>query len=64
MMDNHIYNLMKQVVQEHKALWRIKNNYKADAGDCADCKAFWDEMERDKEAHVAKIQEMLKTHMQ
>jgi hypothetical protein len=63
MFDNHIYNLMKQMVQEHKALWRIKKHYKEDAGDCADCKAFWGDMERDKEAHIEKISELLKQHM-
>jgi len=63
MLENHAYNLMKQMVQEHKSLWRIKNNYKNDAGDCADCKTFWGDMERDKEAHIEKLSAMLKMHM-
>lgn len=64
MFDNHIYNLMKQMVQEHKSLWRIKNHYNDDAGDCADCKAFWKKMEKDKEEHIEEISGLLKKHME
>jgi hypothetical protein len=63
MMDNHLYNLMVQLVHEHKSLWRIKNKYMEDAGDCVDCKKFWEEMSKDKEAQVVKLQELVKTHL-
>lgn len=63
MLENHHYNLMKQLVQENKSLWRIKNNYKKDAGGCDTCLAFWDKMEKDKEEHVAELTELIKKHL-
>ena len=64
MFDNHVYNLMNQLVQEHKSLWRIKDEYMEDAGDCAECNAFWEELTADKEAHVADLTELIKGHME
>lgn len=63
MIDNHVYNLTLQLVQENKSLWRIKNNYMEDAGDCADCQAFWNKMTLDKEEHIEEITGLLKTHL-
>ncbi|MGH7791096.1 MAG: hypothetical protein ACREOB_02150, partial [Thermodesulfobacteriota bacterium] len=63
MFDNHLYNLMAQIVEEHKSLWRIKNMYKKDASGCRQCKAFWDKLEKDKEGHIREIEEIIKTHI-
>lgn len=63
MLNNHVYNLLIQATQEHKSLWRIKDNYKKDADGCAECTAFWAKMEKDKEAHVAELEEMIKKHL-
>ena len=63
MFDNHTYNLMNQLVVEHKSLWRIKNMYKNDAGDCADCKTFWEKMEKDKEDHIQELTGLIKKHL-
>ena len=63
MLENHTYNLMKQLVQESKSLRRIKNNYKSDAPDCADCSAFWTKMEKDKEDHVKELTALVKKHL-
>lgn len=62
MMENHDYNLHAQLAEESKSLWRIKNMYKKDAGDCAKCQRFWEKMEQDKEEHIAEIQQLLKEH--
>ena len=62
MLENHLYNLHLQLIEEHKSLWRIKNVYKNDAGACADCKTFWKKMEKDKEDHITEIQGLLKKH--
>ena len=62
-MDNHLYNLMIQLVQENKSLWRIRNKYLTDAGDCEKCKAFWDKMIEEKSDHVAELNELLKDHI-
>jgi len=63
MVNNHMYNLMAQMVQEHKSLWRIKNKYMVDAEECQMCKAFWEKLADAKEANVAELQEILKDHM-
>lgn len=63
MHDNHIYNLMSQMVQEHRSLWRIKNNYMGDAGDCPKCEEFWKKMEADKEDHIKELTALLTDHL-
>ena len=63
MHDNHLYNLMSQIVEEHRSLWRIKESYKSDAGDCAECKAFWEKLEKDKEDHIEELTKLIKGHI-
>lgn len=63
MLDNHVYNLLKQLEVEHKSLWRIKNHYLDEAGACAECNAFWKKMEKDKEEHVTELTALLKKHL-
>lgn len=62
-MDNHLYNLMLQAVQENKSLWRIQHKYLEDAGHCQRCIDFWKKMEEDKKAHVAELTELIKKHL-
>lgn len=62
-LDNHLYNLMEQIVEESKSLWRIKKRYTQDASDCARCLPFWDKLEKDKEDHIRELEELIKTHM-
>lgn len=63
MLDNHLYNLLNQITQEHKSLWRIKNAYKQDAASCPACQAFWQKLESDKEGHIQQLTELIKTHL-
>lgn len=63
MLDNHAYNLANQLTQEHKSLWRIKERYLEDAGDCSDCRAFWERMQKDKEEHITELTNLLKKHL-
>ena len=63
MLDNHIYNLMLQMTEENKSLWRMKNHYANDAGDCADCGAFWEKMKKDKEEHIEELLGLIKKHL-
>lgn len=62
MLENHLYNLMEQIVDESKSLWRIRKTYKEDAGDCAQCRAFWDKLEKDKENHIKELIGLIKDH--
>lgn len=63
MFDNHLYNLMNQLTEEHKSLWRIKEMYKKDTGGCADCKMFWEKLEKDKEEHIQELRALVKSHL-
>jgi hypothetical protein len=53
---------MNQLVQEHKSLWRIQNDYMGDAGDCGECSEFWKKMEKDKQDHINEIMGMIESH--
>ena len=60
MHDDHIYNLMSQVVTEQRSLYRIKKHYVEDCiGHEADL-AFWNKMIKDKEEHIAELTELIK----
>lgn len=62
-MDNHAYNLMRQLVQEQTSLWRIKNEYLTDSSTCDECKELWGKLAKDKESHVEELQELVKEHL-
>jgi len=63
MLDNELYNLMVQIVQENKSLWRIENMYRGDAQGCPECSSFWEKMKEDKENHVTELRELIKEHL-
>lgn len=63
MFDNHLYNLMIQIVEEHKSAWRMKEYYTKDAGNCIDCVNFWEKLAADKEAHIRTLEEEIKKHL-
>lgn len=63
MLDNNAYNLLMQLTQEHKTLWRIKNSYKKDANACSQCQEFWCKLEKEGEERIACLEELLKPHM-
>jgi len=63
MLENHLYNLMEQIVDESKSLWRVKKTYKDDARDCAQCLAFWGKLEKDKDNHIKELLGLIKEHL-
>lgn len=63
MLDNNTYNLMKQLVQEHKSLWRIKNAYKEDAQNSDECQKIWKKITEQKEATISELLELLKKEL-
>jgi len=62
MFDNNLYNLVTQMVEEHKSLYRIKNMYKIDAKQCKECKTFWEKLEKDKENHIQELTNLIQNH--
>jgi hypothetical protein len=63
MLENEVYNLMNQLVQEHKSLWRIKNHYQSESGGCEECLAFWKKMEEDKSSHIEELKGLVSKHI-
>lgn len=63
MMDNTTYNLMKQLVQEHKSLWRLQQDYELDAKGNPDVEVLWSELAAQKEATIQKLTAELKKHL-
>lgn len=64
MFTNNLYNLMMQAVEEHKSLWRIKDDYMQDANQSPESIMFWEKMIADKEQHIGKLKELIKTEIQ
>jgi hypothetical protein len=63
MTDNNLYNLMTQLTQESRSLWRIENEYSADAEGDAAATAFWDKLADDKREHIEELQKLIKERM-
>jgi hypothetical protein len=62
MKDNTLYNLMTQLTQEARSLWRIKNEYQKDAKE-KEVKAFWKEVAIEKEALIEDLKMIIKARM-
>lgn len=63
MLDNNTYNIMKQLTNENKSLWRIKNSYKNDAGHDNEIRNLWNFIEKDKEELVKLLTEKLRERL-
>jgi hypothetical protein len=63
MEQNNTYNLMNQITQESKSLWRIKNTYEKEAAS-DELKAFWLKLASEKEAAIAAMKGFLKSELQ
>lgn len=63
MLDNNLYNLMLQAVQESKSLWRINNLYCKDASQSELCETYWKKMAKDKESHIEELVDLIKKNL-
>lgn len=54
---------MLQMVEEHKSLWRIKDEYLKDAKTSADIKKFWQKIAKEKEIHIKELGSLIKKYM-
>ncbi len=59
MQNNNLYNLMNQMTQESKSLWRIKNIYHTEA-ESEELKAFWAKQAEQKEQAITELKELIK----
>ena len=62
MENNTVYNLMTQITQESKSLWRIVNHYQKEAS-TTELQAFWDKLAKDKESQILEMKAFLKAEM-
>ncbi len=58
MFEDSLYNLMNQLVQEQKSLWRIENFYLPQAEDEEEI-ATWERIAGDKLEHVETLSRMI-----
>lgn len=63
MLNDMVYDLMEQLVEESQSLYRIKNDYKKDSQECGECMEFWNKMEKDKESHIKDLKELISSQM-
>lgn len=64
MKNNNLYNLMTQLTQESRSLWRIQNEYKKDAAKNKELAAFWKELAEEKEALIEDLKLVIKIEME
>ena len=58
-MENTDFNIVNQLVQEQKSLWRIENHYLTEAKDKDELK-FWKKMKTQKTKAIAELSAMAK----
>ncbi len=63
MKNNTLYNLMTQLTQESRSLWRIKDQYIKDTKD-KELKAFWKELAMEKEALIEDLKLIIASEME
>lgn len=63
MKNNNLYNLMTQLTQEARSLWRIKNEYQKDAKS-KELKDFWKEVAVEKEILIDDLKAIIKMEME
>lgn len=59
MTPNNLHNLMTQMVQEQKSLWRIENSYINEAGSDIE-KEFWQKLGNEKKMHIEELRKLIK----
>lgn len=64
MKNNNLYNLMTQLTQEARSLWRIKNEYKKDASKSKELAQFWLEVAKEKEILIEDLKAVIRAEME
>lgn len=62
MIENNLHNLMTQMTQENKSLWRIENHYIKESANEEE-RSFWEKMLKDKKDHIEEIRSLLKNQI-
>lgn len=61
MLDDHQYDVLMQLSEESKSLWRIENEYIPNAEDVDNDELveYWEELAQDKEDHIEDLSSLL-----
>jgi hypothetical protein len=60
MLKDHHYNLLSQLVTEHRSLWRIQKYYLKNAKGCKRCQEFFKKLVNDKQRHIDELNLFMK----
>jgi len=63
MKNNNLYNLMTQLTQEARSLWRIEDDYIKDAKKSPASKKFWTMLIKEKQKHIEDLKQLIKAEM-
>ena len=63
MEQNSFYNILIQLTEELKSLWRIENHYQNDAA-TEEERIFWRNLKTDKENHIKELKRALKKYLE
>lgn len=61
--NDHAYNLMTQLTQENKSLWRIERDYAVNDANCDECNALWEKMKKEKAENISVLEALVKKHL-
>jgi hypothetical protein len=61
-MNNHLYNLFSQLVQDRRSIYRIQKFYFKDARGCKKCLNFWKKLLDQKENEMKELITLIKEH--
>lgn len=61
-MNNHLYNLYSQLVQDCRGIYRIQKFYLRDARGCKKCQEFWRKLLKEKENTTKILLDLIKIH--
>jgi len=62
MNNDNLYNMMTQLTQEARSLWRVEKHYIDEAGSEEE-RVFWKNLIADKQNHIRELKELIKKEM-
>ncbi|MCC7469678.1 MAG: hypothetical protein IT284_00855 [Bacteroidetes bacterium] len=62
MTTNNLHNLMTQMIQEQKSLWRIENSYINESKNDLE-KEFWTKLGNEKKIHIEELKNLIKENL-
>lgn len=63
MLDDEVYDIMQQLVEESRSIYEIRRYYKEDSAHCEKCHDVWKKLEEQKEENIEELEGLLKEHL-